>query len=74
MAEEPTLVFKLSRPEAFRCSACDEYCGAFDTEGWAIDVIDAFRDHVRRYHLKGEAAKDALRSTMRSTDNTGLHQ
>ena len=54
MAQEPALVFKISRPEAFRCSACDKYRGAFDTAGWAIDVIDAFRDHVRRYHSKGE--------------------
>ena len=54
MTQEPILVFKFSRPEAFWCSACDEYRGAFDTEGWAIDVIDAFRDHVRRYHAKGE--------------------
>jgi len=55
MAQEPLLVFKLSRPQAFQCSACDEYSGAFSTEGWAIDVIDAFRAHVRRYHSKAEA-------------------
>jgi len=52
MAKEPLLVFRLSHPEAFQCSACDEYCGAFDTGGWAIDVIDSFREHVRRYHPK----------------------
>jgi hypothetical protein len=53
MPNEPTLLFKLSRPQTFRCSACStEYRGDIDAEGWVIDVIDVFRDHVRRYHSK----------------------
>ena len=55
--EEPTLVFRLSRPNAFYCSACDEHDGAFDTEGWATDVIEAFRHHVRCHHSQPEIAR-----------------
>ena len=57
MAKEPLLVFSLSHPQAFHCSVCGKYgedFGAFDTGGWAIDVIDAFRRHVQRHHSKDE--------------------
>ena len=51
MANEPALIYKRSRPKEFYCSICDEPAGkGFDTEGWATDVIEAFRLHVRRYH------------------------
>jgi hypothetical protein len=55
MAKEPALVFKLSDPQTFRCSACNgESQGDFAAEGWAVDVVDAFRIHVLRYHSKGQ--------------------
>jgi hypothetical protein len=52
MGNEPSLVFKLSQPNAFQCSACDEHGGAFGAEGWVVDLIEAFQDHVLRYHPK----------------------
>lgn len=56
MTKEPVLLFKLSAPTAFQCSACDAHNGVFDSEGWAIDIIDAFRDHLRRYHPEAYAS------------------
>ena len=65
--EEPTLVFRLSRPNAFHCSACDEHRGEFDTEGWATDVIEAFRHHVRWHHPQPEIAKKRRSRTSSSS-------
>ena len=70
MANEPILLFKLSRPQTFRCSAClSEYRGDIEAEGWVIDVIDVFRDHVRRYHSKEEnLSQAAVRVVREATD------
>ena len=53
MEKEPALVFKLSRPNIFRCSACrSPFQGEIAADGWVVDVIEVFREHVRRYHSK----------------------
>ena len=66
--EEPTLVFRLCRPNAFHCSACD---GEFDTEGWATDVIEAFRYHVRRHHSQPDIAQKPRSRTSSSNLRAG---
>jgi hypothetical protein len=67
LAKEPTLVLRLSHPQAFQCSACpDPHRGAFDAEGWAVDVVEAFRNHVKRYPAK-EVAQDKGMPVKRSS-------
>jgi hypothetical protein len=52
MAKEPVLTFRLPHPEKFHCSACPDIGdqGSFTLDGRISDLIDAFREHVRKYH------------------------
>lgn len=72
MKREPVLTFKISRPTKFHCSACrdtgDE--GAFSIDTKVSDLIEAFKDHVQRYHDKGE---DFNQAAFRSVQETIKH-
>ncbi len=61
MEKEPALVFKLSRPGIFRCLACKSpYRGEIAADGWVVDVIDVFREHVRQYHSHRQGVAEYL--------------
>jgi hypothetical protein len=53
---EPVLEYRLSRPGSFHCSFCgrrqDE--GAFVITGEVAALLDAFEEHVERFHPAGE--------------------
>ena len=56
MSQEPTLILRLSNPMSFKCSACNGiHEGEFGAEGWVVDLIEAWHDHVRRCHPRSEA-------------------
>jgi hypothetical protein len=52
--EEATLILKLSsRPLRFQCSFCNGHSrGDFAADGWVVDLVEAFQDHVRECHQK----------------------
>jgi hypothetical protein len=56
MGNEPILTYKLSQPLKFQCSACRDIGseGAFTLYGSTGDMVEAFRQHVKDYHSKGE--------------------
>jgi len=53
---EPVLTFKISNVNEFRCSACDAMIASIDNGRFVVsglaDLIDAFKDHVARFHSK----------------------
>jgi hypothetical protein len=67
MAKEPVLEFRLSRPTLFHCSSCGNHQdeGAFVPRGEIEQLIEAFADHVRRYHSAGEDFSQAAARIVR---------
>jgi len=60
-SEEPMLTFKLSYEHEFRCSVCQDPIASVGNGRIVVvglpDLIAAFREHVRRYHMKEEASQ-----------------
>jgi len=53
---EPVLEFRLSKLNQFHCSFCGDVLdeGTFVAHGEVDKLIEAFKDHVAQYHLRGE--------------------
>jgi hypothetical protein len=67
-SDEPILTFRLSRPERFYCSACSDVGdpSPFTLDLWTSDMVEIFRDHVRRYHPNGGDFSQAGLRTVRN--------
>ena len=51
MSQKPELILKFSSPGLFKCSACNgSRLGNFGADGWVVDLVEAWTDHVRQYH------------------------
>lgn len=71
MAKEPMLIFRLSKPEYFKCSLCKEGTtqGMFGTLEPVSRLIDDFREHVAAFHPAGEDfSQAAVRIVREATD------
>jgi len=56
MAKEPLLTFQFSSPNKFHCSFCRDVGveGAFSFRDTIEELIQEFKEHVEKWHSKGE--------------------